>query len=237
MNLSRAFFMTVFGIVIGVIIVSHLAYTTPDISPDPYKPYDELRVAIEDLTNDNAILETEVLGLRENIRNLEEDALLARGDLKDLTELKNLVGLNDVHGEGMIVTLDDAFANNTFYNETLDHCHAAFLRDIVNVLRLSGAKAIAINGQRVLGSTTSLCIDNGILLQNIRLVPPFRVVAVGPGPNMQSYLSTRKYLPEVMKALDEGRIQLKTEVLDTLVVPSYTGSFETSYLKKYVATP
>lgn len=73
-------------------------------------------------------------------------------------------------GEGIIVTLKNA--NNS---QVTDYDLLA----LVNELKGKGAKAISINGQRIVNTTAITNIEDMILVNNKRIANPFIIKATG----------------------------------------------------------
>ncbi|MHB8630900.1 MAG: DUF881 domain-containing protein, partial [Candidatus Limnocylindria bacterium] len=106
----------------------------------------------------------------------------AAGDIeKHLAELKAQAGLTQVTGDGVVVQLDDSHALVPGAT-TLDQpvCHSTNLTDIVNTAWRGGAEAIAVNGQRVVASTSIYCVGSTIIVNGALLSAPFTITVVGP---------------------------------------------------------
>ena len=91
-----------------------------------------------------------------------------------------LLGLTDVQGEGIIVTLKTGKDIKTPINSD-------DLLIIVNSLKFAGAEAISINGQRIVNTTDITYINNEFIKVNgQRILEPYVIKAIGN----QSYLET-----------------------------------------------
>ena len=98
--------------------------------------------------------------LEESTKQLEEarNASTADNDetkaKKEQLEKNNmLMGLTDVEGDGIIVTIKDSISNNPSEDLNSYLVHDGDIREIVSELSNAGAEAIEINGQRVVSST------------------------------------------------------------------------------------
>lgn len=100
--------------------------------------------------------EAELEKLRETISSQDTDS----ADLsKQLEEYHTLLGLNEVTGQGLIITLKDASSSTIAGKIRLENylVHDGDLLEVVNALREAGAEAISINEQRIVNSTAITC--------------------------------------------------------------------------------
>lgn len=98
-----------------------------------------------------------------------------------LESLKALTGLNEIKGEGLRLTLADNphVSRLDFSGVDENFVQSAHLRDLINALYLKGASAISINKKRILPLTPIQSAFDSILVDNVQLVSPFVVEAVG----------------------------------------------------------
>jgi uncharacterized protein YlxW (UPF0749 family) len=114
----------------------------------------------------------DALQLRVMAASSQQDAMSAQ----DMTRLTSLAGTTALAGPGVIVMVDDApDARSGSLNRVLDRD----LQDIVNVLWRSGASGVAVNDQRLTGSTAIRAAGEAILVNYQPLTRPYRVYAVG----------------------------------------------------------
>lgn len=98
----------------------------------------------------------------------------------ELEQNNMLLGLTDVQGEGIVVTLKSGQEAKTPIN-------ADDLLMIVNSLKFAGAEAISINGHRIINITDITYITNEFIKVNgQRILEPYVIKAIGN----QSYLET-----------------------------------------------
>ena len=105
---------------------------------------------------------------------------------KELEENNIILGLTDVNGPGIEITIKD---NNTAITDSkvgqiLDMSklvvHHSDLISIVNVLKSAKAEAISINGQRVVPTTAITCEGSVIKINGEKITSPFVIKAIGP---------------------------------------------------------
>ena len=104
---------------------------------------------------------------------------------KELKETNILLGLKDVKGKGIQVTLTD--------NEEED-IEAYDLLELVNELRLAGAEAISINGERIVAMSEIVDINYSFIVVNgNRISSPYIVKAIGDQTYLESGLTAKEY--------------------------------------------
>ncbi len=103
---------------------------------------------------------------------------------KELEQARQLVGITDVKGAGVVVTLEDD-------NDSEDGIITSLnLRDLVEALRLAGAEAISINDIRVINMTEIVDTD-AILVNTEKVASPYVVKAIGDQKYLESALNTK----------------------------------------------
>lgn len=149
--------------------------------------------------------------------NQEASELLA----KELEKQNNLLGKNDVKGNGVIITLTD---NNNQRISSED------LRDLLNQLKIAGVEAISINDQRIVYN--SYIVDIGgtyISVNGERIVSPYEVKAIGDPKYLESGLSKKQY-GYIDTKHEEGKdVSLKRQ--NNIKINKYTGNLNMEYAK------
>ena len=143
-------------------------------------------------------------------------------------------GLEAVRGPGVIIEIADSERpvppgeSPTNYIVLVDD-----LRDIVTALWGSGAEAISIAGGAVEGgplaerlvSTTSIYgAGAAILVNDVRLSPPYRIEAIGADGLNDRFLAHPSYLARVARRIDSYGLQFITDSRDELELPAFIGA-------------
>ena len=138
---------------------------------------------------------------------------------KELEQQNNLLGKNDVKGSGVIITLTDTRAQKITAED---------VRALLNELRIAGAEAISINGQRIVYD--SYVVDIGgtyISVNGERIVSPYEVKAIGNPTYLESGLSKKQY-GYIDTKLEEGKdVTLKRE--NNITIDKYNGDLNMEY--------
>ena len=133
-----------------------------------------------------------------NQMQAERDALLEQNKALEKTlkegsfgtemeELLVFAGLTEVTGAGVTVTMNDSSTRGgSDMNAYL--VHAEDLLSVVNELNGAGAKAVSINGQRMVGQSAITCAGSIVMVNGVRVAAPFEIKAVGDPTVMDSAL-------------------------------------------------
>ena len=148
---------------------------------------------------------------------------------KELDELNKLLGLTEVKGSGLILTLRDNDASTKELGINLNQAlvHDEDLRQIINELKNSGAEAISINDQRIVSTTAITCSGSVVTVNGVKLNSPFEIKAIGYYATLNAITRAGGYL-SLME--DEG-IKAKLEQSDDIVIPKYSGTNTPKYMK------
>lgn len=101
---------------------------------------------------------------------------------KELEEANTLLGLTEIHGSGIVLTLKDneglsmKEAGNDLSSALI---HDEDLRQILNELKNTGAEAISVNGQRIVSTTAINCSGAIITINGVKVNSPFEIKAIG----------------------------------------------------------
>jgi uncharacterized protein YlxW (UPF0749 family) len=93
-------------------------------------------------------------------------------------------GLTALRGPGMRVELADSTEDNSPSGDINDLViHSSDVQAAVNALWRSGAEAISVNGERLVGTSAVLCVGNTLLLNGTVHSPPYVISALGADRN------------------------------------------------------
>lgn len=224
--------MIITGLFIGFITVTHFR-SVPHTSFDDNNT-DERAYIIETLLNEQSLLKSRISALRDEI-NKKQDELKNIGEQENVEYLEKLkadVGLKEVAGGGIEIIFDDS---PNVIRETLDVnnnslVHAADLRDIVNVLRISKAKGIVINDQRIVASSTISCVGSSILINGTHTSPPFKIQAVTDLEVAKNSLVNNDYLDKLRERINKYSLVFEVYSKDEMLLPVYNGNSSLKYM-------
>ena len=99
-----------------------------------------------------------------------------------LKELNTYLGLTDVTGPGIIITVQDNTSSKFVSAKDLDH--DGDLRALVNEIKNVGAESISINNQRIVQSTTISCAGAIVQINDESIGSPFIIKVIGDQTNL-----------------------------------------------------
>lgn len=149
-------------------------------------------------------------------RELEEyeknyaEGNLTRGLEEMLQRRKNEAGYEDVIGMGVQVELRDSekeLREGQDPNDLLIHDQDVLM--LINDLKVAGAEAISVNGQRVLASTEIKCTGATIMINDITFGQPFIIKAIGEPAELEAAVLAPSTYGSILK--DLYHLQIKVE--------------------------
>ena len=179
---------------------------------------------------DNLIKETEKVDAQ-----LQEQIESATKNNSELEEAKNqindgnkMIGLTEVTGPGIIITLADSEIDSTSVLNSSDLLiHDIDLLKVVNELKNAGAEAISINNQRVILTTPIICGGNIININGEKIGSPFEIKAIGSPEALANLSRPGGWLSK----LEERGIKVSTlKKSNSITIPKYSGVLNFKYI-------
>ncbi|MCT4584956.1 MAG: DUF881 domain-containing protein [Peptostreptococcaceae bacterium] len=196
-------------------------------------------------------LESEKIKIK-NLRTLieEKQYVLERyeleisenGSLTDLIanerkDLQLISGLKDVKGSGIIIKLKDSDIPIEQFSglNSEDIVNSLVIHDndiirCINELKIAGAEAISINGQRLISNSEIKCAGATITVNNKTYGQPFVIRAIGDINLLSSaVLSTDSYFEYIKNVYG---INVDSYVVEQMRINSYLGDLNFDYIKE-----
>ena len=188
-------------------------------------------------------LETQLINANSDIINLKKENMKLQSDIdiyrleasskdsgagalkSELEKAHIIMGLTDVEGEGVEITLADSNAAAS-QGDSTDIVHDRDLRDVVNELYGAGAEAISINSERIVANTAIRCVGNTIMINDKRCSSPFTVKAIGDKAALESALNLRGGVLDVLRLYN---IEVNVTKSDKLKISKFTGHIDLTY--------
>lgn len=181
-----------------------------------------------------------VIDLEKSVTQLEEIRLQsAQNDETSISkeeEIKldnTLLGLTDVTGDGLIITLKD---NNNISQSNIGPLdsieyylvHAGDLVTVVNDLRNAGAEAISINGERITNSTAIYCAGNVVKVNGEKISSPIEIKAIGSPELLYGSLTIPGGYLQIM---EETGVLVDVKKVSNITIEKYDGVINAQYMK------
>ncbi len=153
----------------------------------------------------------------------------------ELADAKRSLGLTDVVGEGVVVTLTDNDVAPEYYSDDDVYdgkINVYDLLQLINELKLAGAEAISINDIRVVDRTDITMVNNTyIVVDGNRVNSPYVVKAIGNSTRLQSGLMQKNsgYMDKIINAYDK---KADVSVEKEIEIPKYEKDWDIKYMQE-----
>lgn len=237
LRLQISFVLAILGIVLGVFFATKFNRDLPRII-SPAVSYIALSDMEQKLTQNQATLKAGISNEDTQIDQLSTQAKTKQSGLKGLIDqvetLKAQAGVTQLSGKGIAIYLADSDDRRDSPNSI---AHASDMRDLVDYLWQSGAKAISIEGdggteERVAYSTSIDCIVNTVLINGTKIVPPFKIRAIGDSQKLTEAVNDKNRLKTIYdRVSSEGLKFYVLDGVDNVTIKKYTGNLIFDYAK------
>ena len=214
-------------LVLGFLIAAQLAAEGPRVryTTQERSPLVETALGLQAQQDD---LKDRIVALRTSIQEIEHQgagsAAVVSGLNDRLEEARIAAGLIPLIGTGIVLRFEDSTQPVAPGRTESDYfVGAADLRTVVALLWQVGAEAIAINGERMAGSTAIVDIGGSMLVNAAYVAGPYQVTALGPR-DLFSRLSATPGWEEFLRTRGAFGISIAWAEPETVDVPAYAGS-------------
>ncbi len=237
-NTEANFFIFIAAIMLGLLISLNINITKfPKKVVLSVKEYQDAYEERARLQSDLIALKKEKESLLEkkdkNIKSNTENELEVDSLIDELEANNNILGVNDVQGEGLIVTLEDG--NKAFESEVVDSfiqmqrtIHDNDMTEVLNDIKYAGAEAISINDHRVIFNSSVYCGGQFLIINGVKTPAPFRVKMIGDIETIKTRLLASDGALAKMKTRG---IQVSIEEEKNLKISSYIKNINYNNIK------
>ena len=193
--------------------------------------------AAKTLQNEQNALKVTLAELRAELDQIQTSASTQSDAAKDLQSridgLKTVAGLNERAGDGVEIILDDARGAAAAKDVEKSICHNTDLTDIVNQAWRGGAEAIAINDERIVGSSSIYCVGSTIMVNGTLMSPPFNIAAIGPQNSLLGAYDDPNQLQDIKQRRDVQGLGFRVTRASAIHVPAYSGALNVRYAEPH----
>lgn len=165
----------------------------PKLTSSQYERDMELREELIEQEEKNQSLQEKLNDtqslLLEIEQELSEEAVTFSNLVEETEKYRMFLGKVKVKGSGVQVILDDADYNPQSQNANQYIVHEHHIFKVINELNISGASAIAVNGQRLSHDSYILCNGPVIEIDGRQHPAPFVITAIGDPETMTAALN------------------------------------------------
>jgi uncharacterized protein YlxW (UPF0749 family) len=218
------------AITIGVLVSTQIR-TQGDRSPLSARYQLTLVEAATDLQREQASLRAQITSLRQQLDQIQRDGArldsTAAALQPQIDALKADAGLVEERGSGVVVTLDDGRVPPGIGAVELSIVHAEDLTDVFNAAWSAGARAISVNGERIVG--TSSCVGATIQINGVLMSPPFVISIVGAPELLFAALNQAPGLADLRRRHSAFGLGFDLTRTNDLVAPAFSGPIRARY--------
>ncbi|WP_162833204.1 DUF881 domain-containing protein [Streptomyces sp. CB09001] len=192
---------------------------------------------IHERSRENGDLEESNGTLREDVESLaERDDGRTKSEDDKLAALEEKAGTQQLKGEAITVTLDDAPPDATaklpgYPEPQPDYLviHQQDLQAVVNALWQGGAEGIKVMDQRLISTSAVRCVGNTLILQGRVYSPPYKIQAVGDPERLKKALAKAPAIQNYMVYVNVYGLGWKVEDDGRVTLPGYSGTADLHY--------
>ncbi|MFI2910343.1 DUF881 domain-containing protein [Streptomyces sp. PDY-4] len=192
---------------------------------------------IHERSRKNGELEESNGALRDDVESLaERDDGRTRAEDDKLAGLEKRAGTQELKGEGLTVTLNDAPPDATaklpgYPEPQPDYLviHQQDLQAVVNAMWQGGAEGIKVMDQRLISTSAVRCVGNTLILQGRVYSPPYKITAVGDPEKLRKALTASSAIQNYMVYVNVYGLGWQVEQPGTVTLPGYTGTVDLHY--------
>jgi len=229
-----AVIFAILGIIVGILLARFYSDRIPRFI-SPALPYLSLSELETDLENEQISLKSQISTAQDQINSLTQkvNKKEVEPQIEEVDQLKQSIGLTEIKGAGVEITLDDPPERRLDPNMI---AHASDLRDLVDYLWQNNAQAISITGagniEERVGPTTSIdCIVNTVLINGVKIVPPFKIKAVGDSQKLLAAVNDQNQLKDIYARKEKENLTFNVASAQDLSTPKFTGNIILQYAK------
>lgn len=168
--------------------------------------------------------------LREYQSAIETDGSIDEIIIQDIKLMRIRSGYYDLEGPGVMVVLKDS-ERELYEGENPNNVivHDEDVLKIINDLKIAGAEALSINGQRYLNTSEIQCTGPTITINQMTYAQPFVIKAIGNPDTLNAAIKAPgTYASEIKEVFG---LQVESHVSERIRIPKYQGNNRLRYVK------
>lgn len=233
-NRNPKIILMLFSVIIGVLLATQLKVKVDNYVPATIDAIQSTKSEIEQINieikemEENIKAKEEELEILMNINQGNEDIIDVLSE--DIRKNKISSGQMDLVGPGISISMYDNPEERMFgYDLNNDVIHDIDILNIINDLRVAGAEAISINGERVISTSEIKCGGPIIRINDRSSGTPFKISAIGDPKLLMASVSAPGTNGDILKNVYNKGFDVEVE--DEVRIPSFEGIFNFKYAK------
>lgn len=184
-----------------------LASFRHDIIQEKQAQLEQLQAQEQQLLQENEQLKAAQEALWDSFLEEQDDPAL----LEKLKRLQLWAAAIPVEGAGLSLSINDKAHYDPVQDPSCALVHDLHIRRILQELIQAGAKAIAINGERIVANSAVRCAGSTILINQERITPPYVFQAIGDPEALLAQLEGSEFLKVLVEAPSSLQLHWKKE--------------------------
>lgn len=176
----------------------------------------------------------DLLSKTNKFRSNQSAAIMEKEIQDELNNAKVLTGISDVEGQGIVITVEDGtdklngveIKNQDDKSKIL---HNEDMLNMLNELKIAGAEAISINGQRLLSSSEVECEGPFLGINGVQVPSPYNIYVIGNKEKLYDYVNGDSSYFSLL--LNVRGISITVNKQDDVKIAGYTGKVPHSNLR------
>ena len=228
------FNILVLCIMMGVLITLQIKSVNGDYLYVPLKTIHDYNITIKsekkEIENLKNILEERKERYSQYASIKDEGGIIKEAMLEELKDHQLISGFTDVEGQGIILVVNDA-TRDLYEGEELNNVlvHDIDILNLINDLKVAGAEAISINGQRLLPNSEINCHGHNIRINNQIFAQPFIIRAIGDSKTLEAALVAPPTYGYFLKNIIGLYLEVNTGL--NIKIPKYSEEMKNKYLE------
>ena len=199
----------------------------------------ELVRMVKDLESERRRLMEELKEVRVQLQRFETAAKEEKGMSQilsqELEKRKMEAGMISVEGQGLVVILRDSTKQPASGEDSYFYIvHDVDLHQLVTELWAAGAEALSINGERLVANTAIRCVGPTVLVNTVRLAPPYIVHVLGDSATLEASLKMQGGFLDVMEASIRHGVTVEIVRKSLVSVPAFQGTVSFKYARPVI---
>lgn len=234
-NNEASVFVFIATIIVGILISMNISFSKTNKLvvldskqyQDAYNTKNKLQNDISTLIDNYNLISKKLV----KYKSTDKTQIEVTNELNsELQTYKIGLGLVELHGQGLIISLNDA--NEKFFDDPSEYAlrivHNTDIIQVLNDLNNGGAEAVSINGQRITENSEVFCDGPFLKINSKKIAAPFTIYAIGNKDTLYDYMMLDE---NHIKALSLRNISVKIQKTDDVKLPAFIGSGGSNHLK------
>ncbi|RQD66916.1 MAG: DUF881 domain-containing protein [Tindallia sp. MSAO_Bac2] len=220
-------------LLIGLILAIQVKNLDEDYHFISIKTISDLNVAIrqekEEIEHLKALIESQENRLSEYQSAIESEGSINEILIQDIEIMRMRSGHYDLEGPGVMVVLRDS-ERELYEGENPNNVivHDEDVLKIINDLKIAGAEALSINGQRYLNTSEIQCAGPTITINQMTYAQPFVIKAIGNPDTLNAAIKAPgTYAWEIKEVFG---LQVESHISERIRIPKYQGNHRLQYV-------